>query len=194
MHNTLELNGQNLENTDSQTLLWKPDGDVQILVTENQSYEKLRHRRSVFFVSGKYFVIVDEAIGSARGTVKLHFQLPVGRVSTSNETMHMNTEVQDGPNVKLQCFNPVQMILGKAAGWASTSYLQKQKRMNLSFNVKRQDSRPVRYITVIVPKDEPGDSPKISATFIDENFNQNSLRVLVKVGKDKKKVLQYSLN
>lgn len=194
MHNTLELNGQNLESTDSQTLLWKPEGDVQILVTENQSYEKLRHRRSVFFVEGKYFVIVDEAIGTARGTVKLHYQLPVGRVSTSNETMHMFTESKDSSNVKLQCFNPVQMIMGKAAGWNSTSYLQKQKRMNLSFNVKRQDNTPVRYITVIVPKTEPGDDTKISASFIDEHFNQNSLRVMVKVGKNKKKVLQYTLN
>ena len=66
--------------------------------------------------------------------------------------------------------------------------------MNLSFNIKRQDNTPVRYITVIVPKTEPGDDTKISASFIDEYFNQNSLRVIVKVGKNKKKVLQYTLN
>lgn len=194
MHNTLVLNDQNLETTDSKTLLWKPDSDVQILVTENQSYEKLKHRRSVFFVEGKYFVIVDEAVGSARGSIKLHYQTPVGRVSNSNETMHLNTENTDGANMKLQCFNPEPMIMGKAAGWVSTEYMQKQKRMNVSFKVKRQDNKPVRYITVIVPKEEPGNTPKITASFIDEYYNQNSLKVMVKVGKNKKRVLQYTLN
>ena len=194
MHNTLVLNDQNLETTDSKTLLWKPDSDVQILVTENQSYEKLKHRRSVFFVEGKYFVIVDEAVGSARGSIKLHYQTPVGRVSNSNETMHLNTENTDGANMKLQCFNSEPMIMGKAPGWVSTEYMQKQKRMNVSFKVKRQDNKPVRYITVIVPKEEPGNTPKITASFIDEYYNQNSLKVMVKVGKNKKRVLQYTLN
>ena len=65
--------------------------------------------------------------------------------------------------------------------------------MNASFNVKKTDNKPVRFITVIVPKDEPGDNPKISASFIDENFNLKTLRLQVKVGKNKKQMLSYEL-
>lgn len=63
----------------------------------------------------------------------------------------------------------------------------------MSFNVKKADGKPVRYITVIVPKDTPGDDVKISASFIDQNFNANSLRLQVKVGKNKKRILSYEL-
>jgi heparan-sulfate lyase len=48
------------------------------LVVENQSYENLAHRRSVFFVDKRYFVIVDEAIGNATGDIDIHFQLAPG--------------------------------------------------------------------------------------------------------------------
>ena len=193
MHNTLVLNGKNLENTDSKTLLWKPDGDVQILVTENQSYEKLKHRRSIFFVEGKYFVIVDEAVGSARGMVKLHYQMPRRKSSNYPLNMSYNTENEDGSNMKLQCFGPAGMKMEKVFGWVSTEYMKKQKRTNTSFNVMKEDGKPVRYITVIVPHNEPGADPKISASFISEYFNQNSLKVMVKVGKNKKKILEYTL-
>ena len=192
-HNTLVFNGKDLETTDSKTLLWQPEGKVQILVTENQSYEKLKHRRSIFFVEGKYFVIVDEAVGAAKGMVKLHYQMPRGKVSNSRETMHFNTEYEEGPNMKLQCFGPLGMTMEKAEGWISTTYMKKQKRMNASFNVKKADNKPVRFITVIAPKDEPGDNPKITASFINENFNQTSLKLMVKVGKNKKQVLSYEL-
>ena len=193
MHNTLVLNGKNLENTDSKTLLWKPDGDIQILVTENQSYEKLKHRRSIFFVEGKYFVIVDEAVGSARGMVKLHYQMPRRKSSNFPLKMSYNTENEDGSNMKLQCFGPAGMKMEKVFGWVSTEYMKKQKRTNTSFNVMKEDAKPVRYITVIVPHNEPGADPKISASFISEYFNQNSLKVMVKVGKNKKKILEYTL-
>ena len=192
-HNTLVFNDKDLETTDSKTLLWQPDGKIQILVTENQSYEKLKHRRSIFFVEGKYFVIVDEAVGAAKGMVKLHYQMPRGKVSNSRETMHFNTESEEGPNMKLQCFGPLGMTMEKSEGWISTAYQKKQKRMNASFNVKKTDNKPVRFITVIVPKDELGDNPKISASFINEHFNQTSLKLMVKVGKNKKQILSYEL-
>ena len=67
VHNTLTLDNKNLEMTESITKLWKPEGNVQILVTENPSYKDLKHRRSIFFVDRQYFVIVDEAIGFVIG-------------------------------------------------------------------------------------------------------------------------------
>ena len=48
--------------------------DLTALTVENESYPKLTHRRSVCFVLKRFFVIVDEALGTADGEWRLHFQ------------------------------------------------------------------------------------------------------------------------
>lgn len=192
VHNTLTLGGKNLETTDSKTLLWQPEGNVQMLVTENQSYKKLKHRRSVFFVNGSYFVIVDEAVGESKGSVNLNYQMPRGKVNNSREDMTFVTAFEPGSNMKLQCFGPAGMTMKKEEGWLSTEYRKKQKRMNVSFNVKKDSDEPVRYITVICPVKDSADAPKISAKFKNKKYSENSLEVEVKVN-GKKSVLSYSL-
>lgn len=186
-HNTLTLNGKDLENTNSKTLLWQPEGDVQVLVTENQSYAKLAHRRTIFFVDGSYFVIVDEAIGKARGSVNLFYQMPKGKVPNDREDMHFASELDGDSNMKLQVFGPDGMSMKKEPGWQSTAYKKKQKRIKASFNVKKTDEEPVRFITVIVPKKEAGNNPSISAKFRG-GFDEHGVSVQVKVGKNKKKL------
>ena len=191
-HNTLTLGGKNLETTDSKTLLWQPEGEVQILVTENQSYKNLKHRRSIFFVDGKYFVIADEAIGKAKGPVSLYYQMPKGNVGNSRDDMHFATEFEEGSNMKLQVFSPEELSMTKEEGWLSTAYKKRQKRMKVSFNIRKDSEEPVRYITVIVPKKEAGNNPAIRAKFVGTP-DGNSMKIQVKVGKEKK-VLEYSLD
>ncbi len=77
VHQTLTLDGKNSAYA-PQLLLWQPGDSLDILVVENKSYEGLVHRRSVFFVEKKYFVIVDDVIGPATGDVAIHFQLAPG--------------------------------------------------------------------------------------------------------------------
>ena len=194
-HNTLTLNDENLETTESETLLWQPEGDVQILVTENPSYQDLKHRRSVFFVDGAYFVIVDEAVGPVSGNnnVNLHFQMPRGDVPNSREDMTFYTNFEDGSNFMFRCFGPENMTMKKEAGWLSTAYNKKVQRMNVSFNVKKQDSPSVRYITVIYPKEKAGKEPALDAKFLNREFNEKALKIQVKVGKEKKRILEYEL-
>ena len=192
VHNTLTLNWKDLETTDSKTLLWQPEGKVQTLVTENQSYKKLKHRRSVFFVDGNYFVIVDEAVGDAHGVINLNYQMPRGKVDNSREDMTFVTDFESGSNMKLQCFGPETMTMRKQEGWLSTDYRKKQKRMDVSFNVKKYDAEPVRYITVICPVKDKADAPKISAKFKSKKYNEKGLEVEVKVN-GKKQVLKYNL-
>ena len=194
-HNTLTLNDENLETTESETLLWQPEGDVQILVTENPSYQDLKHRRSVFFVDGTYFVIVDEAVGPVSGNnnVNLHFQMPRGDVPNSREDMTFYTNFEDGSNFMFRCFGPENMTMKKEAGWLSTAYNKKVQRMNVSFNVKKQDSPSVRYITVIYPKEKAGKEPALDAKFLNREFNEKALKIQVKVGKEKKRILEYEL-
>lgn len=191
-HNTLTLGDKDMETTESRTLLWQPEGTVQTLVTENQSYRSLKHRRSVFFVDNTYFVIVDEATGNFGGTVNLHYQMPRGKVPNDREDMTFYTEREGESQMMFRCFGPENMTMKKEEGWVSTSYMKKSKRMNVSFNV-RQDTpgEPVRYITVIYPKKEAGKFPSMTAMF-KGGFSDDGLQLQVKVGKEKK-TLGYTL-
>ena len=192
VHNTLTLNDETLETTESVTRLWQPEGKEQILVTEKQGYKNLKHRRSVFFVDNTYFVIVDEAVGTAKGMINLHYQMPRGKIANSREDMTFVTEFEPGSNMKLQCFGPEGMSMKKEEGWQSTDYRKKMKRMNVSFNARKSDETPVRYITVIYPVKNTQDAPKISAAFKNKKFNEQSLEVEVKIN-GKKRILKYNL-
>ena len=192
VHNTLTLNDETLETTESVTRLWQPEGKEQILVTENQGYKNLKHRRSVFFVDNTYFVIVDEAVGTAKGMINLHYQMPRGKIANSREDMTFVTEFEPGSNMKLQCFGPEGMSMKKEEGWQSTDYRKKMKRMNVSFNARKSDETPVRYITVIYPVKNTQDAPEISAAFKNKKFNEQSLEVEVKIN-GKKRILKYNL-
>ena len=192
VHNTVTLNNKNLETTESVTKLWQPEGNIQTLVTENPGYKNLKHRRSVFFVDNTYFVIVDEVAGSAKGSVNLHYQMPKGEIANSREDMTFLTQFEDGSNMKLQCFGPTGMTLKKEPGWCSTAYRKRYKRMNVSFNVKKENDDAVRYITIIYPVKKSADAPKFAAKFKNKTFNENGLEVEVKVN-GKKQSLKYNL-
>lgn len=139
-----------------------------------------------------YFVIVDEAVGTAKGMINLHYQMPRGKIANSREDMTFVTEFEPGSNMKLQCFGPEGMSMKKEEGWQSTDYRKKMKRMNVSFNARKSDETPVRYITVIYPVKNTQDAPKISAAFKNKKFNEQSLEVEVKIN-GKKRILKYNL-
>jgi len=187
VHNTVTLGDKNFETTDSRTLLWKPDAETPILVTENASYKDYLHRRSVFFVEKKYFVIVDEISGAAKGTVNLHYQMPKGKVDNSREDMTFTTVFDGQSNMKLQVFCGDEMGMKKEEGWISTAYMKKVKRINASFNVKKRPGETVKYITVIVPFETAGQAPKIDASFKGKQSGSN-MQLSVKVGKAKKTI------
>ena len=193
VHNTLTLNGENLQTTESKTLLWQPEGDVQVLVTENPSYEGLSHRRTVFFVEEGWFVIVDEAVGDAEGVVNLNYQLPVGEVSVNAEAMRCATLNDFESNLTLQCFAPKGANTTEAEGWFSDKYKSKVERKRVSFDVaKKSTDKAVRYITVIVPHKEAQNGPKIGAKFIGKGYSPNGVGVQVKVdGKSKKLKVEF---
>ena len=193
VHNTLTLCNRDLETTESKTLLWEPEAAVQKLVTENQSYKTLKHRRSIFFVDKKFFVIVDEAVGSAEGDVDVHYQLCEGNVNIDEANCTLRTTFEGESNIIMQCFGPKGMTMKKEEGWRSTAYRKKVERTAVAFNVKKGDEKSVRYITVIYPTDEKGKAPAISASFKEKQFNENGLNINVKVGKQKYN-LNYQLN
>jgi heparan-sulfate lyase len=167
VHNTLTLDRRNIETTQSRTLLWQPEGDVQTLVTENPHYPNLTHRRTLFFVDQTYFVLVDEAIGDATGTVNLNFGLAEGKVNIDPKQHTLTTAYDGASNVKLQCFAAQPVSLTEHEGWRSTDYRKRVKRTAVSFDVQKKSPDTVRYITIIYPTKEADKAPKLKARFLD---------------------------
>lgn len=192
-HNTITLNNKNIDNTDSKTLLWNPDCQSPVLVTENEGYEGFFHRRSVFFVDRKYFAIVDEVHGPATGTVNLNYQMPMGEILTDTGDMTAATSFEAGSNMILKCFAPEGTRMNVGDGWHSPAYRSKVERKKISYDTEKGQDQVIRYITVIVPKEEPGNNLKIQASFIEKNFDRHSMSFMVKVGKDKKRIVKYEL-
>lgn len=190
VHNTLTLNNQNLEGTQSVTKLWKADGDIQVLVTENPSYKELKHRRYIFFIDNSYFVIVDEAIGTAQGTINLHYQLCDGKVNIDFQNKKLTTVYKGDSNVALQCFANKEIKMEEEEGWYSTSYRHRTKRPAFAFNVEKTNEETVRYITVIYPIKDINRKVDISAEFKAKAKNGIELEVGIN---GKKRILKCQL-
>jgi heparan-sulfate lyase len=192
VHKTLTLDNANLDSTDTKCLLWETSPKLDKLVLENPSYKGLDHRRSVFFVDQKFFVIVDEAIGDAKGNVAIHYQMCEGKVNVAKDKLSAATQFDDKNNVLLQCFPAQATNMIEEEGWVSYAYRKKAKREAFAFTADKQDNTPVRFITVIMPVEAEQSAPKIQATFENKQFDKKGLKIKVEVDK-KKYNLNYSL-
>jgi heparan-sulfate lyase len=192
VHNTLTLNNNNLEVTNSKCLLWKTGNDIEILVVENPSYKSLTHRRSVFFVDKKFFVVVDEAIGEATGLIGLHFNLCEGLVKMDTLLNQVETQFKDGNNMMLKTFCNQNQKMQEQEGWISYKAKEKFPREAFSFDTEKKDTNPVRYITVIMPYNTLNQLPKVDASFNSKEFNDSNLKLSVTIN-GKKTNLTYQL-
>lgn len=188
VHNTLTLDGKNLETTESVTKQWQPEGDVQILVTENPHYKGLKHRRSVFFIDNSYFVIVDEAVGDATGTVNLNYNLCEGTVNLDKKQLILASAFEGESNVKLQCFPEKKATLREKEGWRSIAYRQREPRTAVSFDVEKTSPEAVRYITVIYPVKDAASAPVFKAKFLNKAFDEKGVQVEVSVNGKKRRL------
>ncbi|BEG97909.1 heparin-sulfate lyase HepC [Bacteroides sedimenti] len=188
VHNTLTLNNANLDSTESVCKLWNGKGNIQKLVVENPSYKGLKHRRSVFFVDNKFFVIVDEAVGNAKGNVAIHYGLCEGKTNLDKENMTVASDFDGNSNVVLKCFGPKGMTMNKEEGWRSKTYRERAERTSVAFETQKNTDEAVRYITVIYPVTDKNEQPAISAQFNNKSYSDNSLDITVKVGVEKNKL------
>lgn len=164
VHQTLTLNGGNSAYA-PKLLLWKPEMDLDVLVVENASYPDLTHRRAVFFVEKKFFVIVDEAFGDGVGDVDLHFQLAPGEAMFDHEKFSVHTDFADGWNVLVQAMDPQGMKLEEEEGQVSFVYTKKEPRPAFRYRVRKEAKETgVRFVTVVAPYD--GAQPEVSARII----------------------------
>lgn len=186
VHQTLTLDGKDSKYA-PKLLLWQPGEELDVLVVENGSYENLIHRRSVFFVDKRYFVIVDDAIGDASGEVAVHFQLAPGGTSFNTVDNSVTTNFPEGWNVIVQ--NQSQSVVGleEEEGWVSFKYNEKEPRPAFCYKINKDSSqRNIRFVTLLAPfENEP---PAINVRLLQEFTALTVLEMEVVENGNRKKI------
>lgn len=191
VHQTLTLDGKNSK-YNPHLLLWQPGDSLDILVVENKSYENLKHRRAIFFVDKRYFVIVDEAIGSATGDVDIHFQLAPGAGDAvfNHENLTAQTRFSGGWNVFVQTQNQPGLKLEEEEGWVSFKYTEKEPRPAFRYSLKKENENSnIRFVTLVIPFEK--EIPEIQITGIAEKSGKTEIEVLEN---GKRKMIDYKVN
>ena len=150
VHQTLTLDGRDTAYYPKQ-LFWSPGEDLDVAVVENQSYQDLGHRRAVFFVDKSFFIIVDEAIGSATGDVAIHFQLVPGDAVLDIQNLTAKTVFTEGWNVQVTSVISDGAVMKEEQGQVSFSYTQKEDRPAFCYQVNKAGTGWLRFVTLVVP-------------------------------------------
>lgn len=185
-HNTLTKNLQTIAKNYSkgECLLTRTSASEDLVVTQNASYSDLTHRRAVYMLDKKFYVIVDEAFGAASNAdINLSFHLCEGVVKTddlsSSYAYGVHTEFSDGNDMLLRTFSETSAGFVGETGVSRCSSKQNEHYERTFYRVtvdKSKSSDVTRFITVICP----GRSADISASFASA-FSQTSSSVTVVV-------------
>ena len=183
VHQTLTLNGENSQYA-PKLLKWQPGEALDVLIVENASYEDLIHRRAVFFVDKRYFVIVDEAFGSATGEVDIHFQLAPGEAVFDQKSMAVNSTFEAGWNVWVQSQKQAVLELNEEEGQVSFVYTKKEPRPAFRYRLPKKNSQQgIRFITIVVPYST--EKPEVEVQLI-ENAAPGSSELKLEVSENGK--------
>lgn len=146
VHQTMTLNGEDSV-ASPRELKWKVGEDTDVLSFENNSYEGLTHRRTIWFVDHSFFVFLDEAVGDAEGDIDLHFQFAPGEAKLDEDNRTARTLFDDA-NVVVRCFTEDAMM-AREEGWFAWSYGHRKERP--AFRFRKQGKAPYSFLTMIVP-------------------------------------------
>ncbi len=180
VHQTLTLNGENSARS-GKMLQWEEDdgqGNASVTV-ENAAYPDLTHRRTVFFVARKYFVLLDEALGSAQGKLDLHFQLTPGPVVIDPATNEVRTAFSEGGNVLVWADPAAPVTIEAEQAWFSPEYNKKEPLPAFRCRHTGQEV-PVRFLTVLVPF-EGSAVPKVRCQVTQGEIGGNQVQVMLEV-------------
>ena len=148
-HATMTLNG--VDATYRPRLrLWKPGKRHDVLVVENAGYPGFIHRRAVMFVDKTFFVLVDEALGTAEGKALLHFQLPPTEAVLDCKAKRARTACADGVNLLLAGMPQPGLRMFRERGRVSFKYGEEEPRPAFRFQLEKA-SGPLRFVTALVP-------------------------------------------
>ena len=216
MHNTITKDRATYTKREGKLLKTETSTGYELVVTENQGYDDLTHRRAIFFVEGKFFVVVDEAYGTNSGSaINLNFKLWGGKGKDSNgypesgksytaiDESGAHSTFDDNNNIILKSFSETSegYKFESSTGYYSNEIDQKTQRYWYRMSVTKQADKAARFITVIYPFAKADDFSKqtITASFTDNapeaagTFHAEGVSVKVKVnGVDY--TLSYKLN
>lgn len=151
VHQTLTLNGANSKYAPN-LVKWQPGSEHDLFSVQNQSYSGLAHRRTVFFVDKKYFVIVDDATGTATGDVAVHFQLGPKELGIfDNQKLSAQSNYPDGWNVLVRTAPQAGLSLIQEKGEISLEYTKKEPRPAFRYQLRKTSATPVRFVTLVAP-------------------------------------------
>ena len=137
VHNTLTLDGENVERTDCRELAFSDS----TLVYEHDSYKGLTHKRTYSW-RGTSLELLDEAYGPAEGTVEVHFFFAPGLLTLSGP-------VVEGPGMKVSCTSSVPGAFREEDGWYSQVYRQRARRQGAVYEIRKSASDTLRIRSVI---------------------------------------------
>ena len=112
-HNTMTIYANNITTTEGRFLKMETQNNVDVVVTENASYETLSHRRAIFYVNKnnvdkEFFVLIDEGYGADNGKkYNLNFNLCPGtdeEVVLDLNQFGAHTAFADGNNIIMRTF------------------------------------------------------------------------------------------
>ena len=185
MHNTLTSNGADIPDDRMRGRLLKSEegSNYNLIVTENDSYDGMSHRRATFFVEDKFFVIVDEGHGDKEHTACLSFlfcetknDVPEDKYESEANAYGAHTIFSDNNNMIFKTFT--ETTDGLKTTWNTKYYSpeigEKVQRPFYKVDVKKAADKAARFITVIYPLGAPADfaNMSISASFTDNAAGQ----------------------
>ncbi len=175
VHQTLTLDGNDTRVAGKQ-LLWHTSPELDVLTVENASYQGLAHRRTVWFVDKRFFVLLDEAIGGAPGALELHFQLAPGEAQIDIER-HWAATAFDDANVLIWADPQAPLTMHEEEGWYGSKYGHREPRK--AFCYRHAQSAPAAFLTLVVPY--RGTEPPQVCAALPEGFRGGKDRVEFRV-------------
>jgi hypothetical protein len=159
VHQTLTRNGKDTQVAAKQ-LLWKTTPELDVVAVENESYEGFIHRRTVWFVDKKFFLLLDEAIGEGGGPLDLHFQLAPGDVRIDTQR-HWASTAREDANVLIWMDPQAPVSMEEEDGWFAWKYGHRKPRKAVRFRQNKE--APAAFLTVIYPY-RGADPPQVAAS------------------------------
>ncbi len=147
VHQTLTLNGQDTA-VAGKELLWHAAPGLDAVVVENASYDKLVHRRTIWFIESAFFAVLDEAIGHAAGALDLHFQFAPGAAQI-NASRHWAATGFDDANVLVWASPDAPVDVEEEEGWFAWKYGHRTERR--AFRFRHRGVAPASFLTLLVP-------------------------------------------
>lgn len=148
VHQTLTLDGANSQ-TQATHRLFRSETGFDAVCVDNAAYEGLLHRRTVWFVGHRLFVLLDEAIGEAKGMLDLHFQFAPGQIVLDVERKRAHTCFPDS-NVLVWTDLDAPVAVAEEPGWFAWGYNKRVPRLGFRYRHARQ-AAPAYFLTLLVP-------------------------------------------